>query len=180
MVIPVNSSVTFVTLFSFTYAFTYLLPVLLRYIISISADSFQDSRRFPWSMWLTCGLVLSLTDEGTWVSCSRFHHWGFPRGLVVGDLALLLLCLRFSPWPKNFCVPRSWPKKKKDSTTGKWDSCDLNPGLPDSSLLHYTGCPWEGIRYFLTIPNPPFHLPRVEEGPSQSVVPKYHQSSPQS
>ena len=43
----------------------------------------------------------------------------FPRGLVVKDpvLSLLRLCLQlwcsFSPWPRNFCMPLAWPKKKE-------------------------------------------------------------------
>ena len=37
----------------------------------------------------------------------------FPCGLVVRDLALSLLWLRFNPWPRNFCMPWALPKKKK-------------------------------------------------------------------
>ena len=36
-------------------------------------------------------------------------------------LSLLWLCLQlcygFSPWPKNFCMPWAWPKKKKKKKT---------------------------------------------------------------
>ena len=37
----------------------------------------------------------------------------FLGGLAVKDSALLLLWFRFNPWPENFCISKSWPKKKK-------------------------------------------------------------------
>ena len=43
----------------------------------------------------------------------------FPGGLVVKDLVLLLLWLRFSPRPGNFCMLQVQPKKKKKKKTKK-------------------------------------------------------------
>ena len=37
----------------------------------------------------------------------------FPGGLAVKDPALSLLWCGFDPWPRNFYMPRVWPKKKK-------------------------------------------------------------------
>ena len=33
--------------------------------------------------------------------------------IPVKNLALSLLWLKFDPWPRSFCIPRVWPKKKK-------------------------------------------------------------------
>ena len=35
---------------------------------------------------------------------------GFPDGLVVKDMVLSLLWLRFDPWPENFHMKWAWPK----------------------------------------------------------------------
>ena len=50
-----------------------------------------------------------------------FKKREFLCGSVVKDLALpllqlgsLLLWCRFNPWPKNFCMPPAWCKKKKE------------------------------------------------------------------
>ena len=40
----------------------------------------------------------------------------FTCGLVIKDLARSLLWLRFSPWPRNFCVQRARPEKKEYCT----------------------------------------------------------------
>ena len=37
----------------------------------------------------------------------------FPSGLGVKDSALLMVWLRFDPWPGNFFKPQMQPKKKK-------------------------------------------------------------------
>lgn len=34
----------------------------------------------------------------------------FPSGPAVKDQALSLMWLRFDPRPRNFCLPRVWPK----------------------------------------------------------------------
>ena len=39
----------------------------------------------------------------------------FPSGLVVKDLALSLLWLRFNPWPGNFHVLQAQPKNQKET-----------------------------------------------------------------
>ena len=46
--------------------------------------------------------------------CIKKFEFEFPGGLVVKDLALSLLCPGFKPWPRNFCMPWVWPKKKKE------------------------------------------------------------------
>ena len=40
----------------------------------------------------------------------------FPGGLVVRDLVLSLLQLRFDPWPGNFQMLQVWLKKEKENT----------------------------------------------------------------
>lgn len=37
----------------------------------------------------------------------------FPSGPAVKDQALSLMWLRFDPRPRNFCLPRVWPKQNK-------------------------------------------------------------------
>ena len=37
----------------------------------------------------------------------------FPGSLAVRDPTLLLLWLRFNPWPRNFHIPWAQPKKKE-------------------------------------------------------------------
>ena len=39
----------------------------------------------------------------------------FPGGLVVKDLALSLLWLRFDPWPRNFCMLQAQSEKTKQN-----------------------------------------------------------------
>ena len=51
---------------------------------------------------------MSLFLSGTSI---KLVSWEFPRGLVVKDLVLSLLWLRFDPWPRHFHVPWTWPKK---------------------------------------------------------------------
>ena len=41
------------------------------------------------------------------------NDWEFPGGLVFKDRALLLLWLRFDPWPRNFHMPPVHPKINK-------------------------------------------------------------------
>ena len=36
----------------------------------------------------------------------------FPGTLAVKDSALSLLWCGFSPWPRNLCMPFTWPKNK--------------------------------------------------------------------
>ena len=43
----------------------------------------------------------------------------FPGGLEVKDLALSLLWLGSDSWPRNFCKPWAWPKKKKKNFCAK-------------------------------------------------------------
>ena len=59
-----------------------------------------------------------------WVTCYNIeilNSMKFPGCLAIKDLALSLLWLRllpwrgFNPWPRNFCMPQEWPKKKKKS-----------------------------------------------------------------
>lgn len=44
-------------------------------------------------------------------------HWEFPGSLVVTDLALSLVCYRFNPWPRDFCMP--WVQQKTKAKTTK-------------------------------------------------------------
>ena len=37
----------------------------------------------------------------------------------VKDPALSLLWYWFDPWPRDFCMPQAWPKKKSSSTNGE-------------------------------------------------------------
>ena len=53
----------------------------------------------------------------------------------VEDLAVLLLVLwlrllwhEFDPWPENFCIPRAWPKKEKETCLTWFDL--ILPKLP--------------------------------------------------
>ena len=51
----------------------------------------------------------------------------FPGGLAVKDLALLLLWLRFNPWPRNICVSGALTKeKKKEKERKKGGGKDTN------------------------------------------------------
>ena len=54
--------------------------------------------------------------EVTWslsLNIKKRLSWEFPGGLVVKDLALLLLQLEYDPQPGNLHIPWTWPKKKK-------------------------------------------------------------------
>ena len=51
----------------------------------------------------------SETEHGTFEKINK----EFPGGLVVMDLALSLLWLRFNPWPGNFRTLQARPKREK-------------------------------------------------------------------
>ena len=44
----------------------------------------------------------------------------FPGGLVVKDLVLSLLWLRFDPWSGNLCMPWVWLERKKKDRDLNW------------------------------------------------------------
>ena len=61
-------------------------------------------------------MVLLVRDLQRKICIWKFME--FPGSLTVKDLELSqlwlgsLLRLGFSPWPRNFCMPRAWPKKR--------------------------------------------------------------------
>ena len=83
----------------------------------------------------------------------------FPGGLVVKDLVLLLLWLRFSPRPGNFCMLQVQPKKKKKKNKEKKRNMIsfLSPGSfgPGAFFYALTGmssnlaiCCYEDLTWF--------------------------------